>query len=254
MSRPRCGPVEPSCSVGLPGSRALGRPHAVPTSCICREYLSNRRLERLGSQRSQPEDGSGIGPGGWRRSRLAGLSARVNGGGARFLCHSAGSSASHFSQGRCYRRGSLSPASAVSRAWDYRGSTDYLTVSELETSGARGIITAFTRILVSEPCQPLGLASAMLALAAGHPSPDFPAVHPICNHRSRGNGPAVKPCRGSIRAQEPPVQGVGVKVPSGLVQPVFYQELYTTVPPPLNKASNTGPPPPARVRAAVSAV
>ena len=57
--------------------------------------------------------------------------------------------------GVCYRRGSLSPASTVSRAADYGGRTDYLIISG-EMSGARGIVTAFARILVSEPCRPLG--------------------------------------------------------------------------------------------------
>jgi hypothetical protein len=54
--------------------------------------------------------------------------------------------------------------------------------------GALGIVTAFARILVSEPYQPLGI-TAVLALAAGDPSPDVPAIHPILTYLSRSKGP-----------------------------------------------------------------
>ena len=55
-------------------------------------------------------------------------------------------------------------------------------------SGARGIVTAFARILVSEPCWPLDTI-AMPALAADNPSPDFPAIHPIFTYSFRHKGP-----------------------------------------------------------------
>ena len=55
----------------------------------------------------------------------------------------------------------------------------------MEAPGARGIVTAFARILVSEPCWPLDMI-AIPALAADNPSPDFPAIHPVLTRRSRG--------------------------------------------------------------------
>src|SRR5207247_10676941 len=51
--------------------------------------------------------------------------------------------------------------------------------------GARGIVTAFARILVSEPCRPLDTI-AMPALAAANPSPDLPAIPPVLTCRLRG--------------------------------------------------------------------
>ena len=59
--------------------------------------------------------------------------------------------------------------------------------------GARGIVTAFARILVSEPCRPLD-AIAMPALAADNPSSDLPAIHPVLTCHSRGKGPLFKAC------------------------------------------------------------
>lgn len=62
-------------------------------------------------------------------------------------------------------------------------------------SGARGTITAFARVLVSEPCQPLGhFVPAVLALAAGCPSLEFPAIHPIVTRCSRERGAFIKAC------------------------------------------------------------
>lgn len=73
--------------------------------------------------------------------------------------------------------------------------------SRTKMSGARGTITAFARVLVSEPCRSLEAVAAIAlfqrfavclsvpALAAGCPSPEFPAIHPIFVLRSRGGGP-----------------------------------------------------------------
>lgn len=56
-------------------------------------------------------------------------------------------------------------------------------------SGARGTVTAFAWVLVSEPYQSLGLFEPyVLVLAAGGPSLDFPAIHPIFTRRSRVRG------------------------------------------------------------------
>ena len=95
----------------------------------------------------------------------------------------------------CYRLGSLSPASAVSypeQDFDYPAERTISSSPEWpKTPDARGIVTAFARILVSEPCRPLD-AIAMPALAADNPSPDLPAVHPILTCRFRGKGPLFK--------------------------------------------------------------
>ncbi len=99
----------------------------------------------------------------------------------------------------CYRPGSLSRASAVScleQASDYPAER---TISSSpawpKMPGARGIVTAFARILVSEPCRPLD-AIAMPALAADNPSPDLPAIHPVLTCHFRGKGPFYsKPVR-----------------------------------------------------------
>ena len=56
----------------------------------------------------------------------------------------------------CYRKGSLSLSSTVSRCMDYFGSTDYLIIFQEKELGARGSVTAFARLLVSEPYQTLG--------------------------------------------------------------------------------------------------
>lgn len=56
-------------------------------------------------------------------------------------------------------------------------------------SGARGTITAFARVLVSEPYQPLEpMELYILVLAAGRPSLEFLAIHPICTRCSRIRG------------------------------------------------------------------
>jgi len=79
--------------------------------------------------------------------------------------------------GFCYRRGSLSLASTVSRAADYDGRADYLIISG-EMSGARGIVTAFARILVSEPCRPLGSAILHAGLGCRLSVPGLPGNSP----------------------------------------------------------------------------
>ena len=90
--------------------------------------------------------------------------------------------------GFCYRWGSLSqplpfPVRPIIRQ---NGLSHHLELAKMP--GARGIVTAFARILVSEPCQPLDVI-AMLALAADNPSPDFPAIHPVLTCLSRRKGP-----------------------------------------------------------------
>ena len=71
---------------------------------------------------------------------------------------------------------------------DHAAERTISTISKSEMPGARGIFTAFARILVSEPCQPLG-ATAVLALAADDPSPDVPAINPVLTCLSRRKGP-----------------------------------------------------------------
>lgn len=92
----------------------------------------------------------------------------------------------------CYRQGSLSLASAVLLQGIISAER---TISSshrrfgVEMSGARGTVTAFAWVLVSEPYQSLGLFEPyVVVLAAGGPSLDFPAIHPIFTRRSRVRG------------------------------------------------------------------
>ena len=81
---------------------------------------------------------------------------------------------------------------ALTWAFDYPAERTISSSPQwLKMPGARGIVTAFARILVSEPCRPLE-DIAMPALAADNPSPDLPAIHPILTCRFRRKGPLFK--------------------------------------------------------------
>src|SRR5215213_1960166 len=87
-------------------------------------------------------------------------------------------------------------------------------------SGARGIVTAFARILVSEPCRPLGSSILRTGLGcrlsvpglSGN-SPDF---HPPLARR-RAFFKAVPVHLSSPGDEKPPVQGVGRPIPAILI-------------------------------------
>src|SRR5882672_5264708 len=87
-------------------------------------------------------------------------------------------------------------------------------------SGARGIITAFARILVSEPCQPLGssILHAGLGCRSSVPgvSGNSPDLHPPLARR-RASDQAILTIRSVFADEEPPVESVGRCVPAVLV-------------------------------------